>query len=176
MLRRNMSRANDSERFKNFVFITPPVMVDNDLQLKLVEKFPYNPEKNYVRAYRFAMIHAQTGDVMGDIELRVALNEKLKRLVCHIGYEVYEPYRGQRYAARSCRPLLPFARKLSINPVVITYDPQNLASVKTIESLGIKLLSTKKVKLEPGVFRWTNVNHLHLDKKSGFSLIGMIGR
>jgi tagatose 1,6-diphosphate aldolase len=110
------------------------------------------------------MVNTKTGDVMGDIDLRVGLTEKLKMMGGHIGYEVYEPYRGHRYATRSCRLLLPFARKLGIETVLITCDPQNIPSVKTIEALGAELIKTHEVELEPGVFRWTNVYHLHTDR------------
>ena len=97
------------------------------------------------------------------MDLRVGLPEKLKLMGGHIGYGVEEPYRGQRYAARSCRLLLPFARTPGINPVVITCDPQNIASVKKIVSLGAKLMAANEVEMEPGELRWTNVYHVPLD-------------
>ena len=108
-----------------------------------------------------------TGEEMGNIDLRVGLTEKLRMLGGHIGYEVYEPYRGRRYATRSCRLLLPFARQLGINPVVITCDPQNIASVRTIEALGAKLVKTHDVEIESGVFRWTNVYHVYKEMLNG---------
>lgn len=158
------SNENDIERFKEYDFITPPVMVDNDLQLQLVETVPYNPEKGWVPYYRFAMVNTQSwGVVMGDIDLRVGLTPKLKLMGGHIGYEVEPPYRGRRCAARSCRLLLPFARTLGINPVLITCAPDNIPSVKTIESLGARLIATNEVEIEPAVFRWTNLYHVYLD-------------
>lgn len=155
-----MASENEVERFKNYVFINPPVMVDGDLELQLVATDPYNPKKGWVPGYRFAMIRGSTGETVGDIDLRVGLTEKLKMLGGHIGYEVYEPYRGHRYATRSCRLLLPFAKALGINPVVLTCDPANIPSVKTIEALGAKLVKTHEVELEPGFLRWTNVYHI----------------
>lgn len=154
-----MGRENEVERFKNYVFVTPPVMVDDDLELKLVATDPYNPEKGWVPGYRFAMSNTITGAVMGDIDLRVGLTKKLSMMGGHIGYEVYERYRGHRYATRACRLLLPFARSLGINPVVLTCDPANIPSVKTIEALGAELVRTHQVEIEPGVLRWTNVYH-----------------
>lgn len=56
--------------------------------------------------------------------------------------------------------LLHFVRELGINPLVITCDPQNIASVKTIESLGSKLEATKEVETEPGVLRQTRIYQL----------------
>lgn len=157
-----MGHENEVERFKNYVFVTPPVMVDDDLALKLVKTDPYDPLKGWVPGYRFAMVHATTGEVMGDIDLRVGLTKKLRMLGGHVGYEVYPPYRGRRYATRACRLILPFARTLGINPVVLTCDPANIPSVKTIEALGAQLVTTHQVELEPGVWRWTNVYHLTL--------------
>ena len=152
-----MSPNNDVAQFKDYQFVTPPVMIDADLELKLAGTDPYDLLKGWVPAYRFAMVHAASKVIMGNIDLRVGLTEKLRMMGGHIGYEVYEPYRGHRYATRACRLLLPFARTLGINPVLLTCDPANIPSVKTIEALGGELLRTHQVELEPGAFRWTNV-------------------
>jgi predicted acetyltransferase len=157
-----MSIENDIERYENFEFIAPPVMVDNDLELKLVETLPFRPEGGYVPEYKFAMVNVKSQATMGSIDLRVGLTEKLRVLGGHIGYDVDEPYRGHRYAARSCRLLLPFARSVGINPVMITCAPDNIASVKTIESLGAVLVATNEVEIEPGRFRRTSVYHQSL--------------
>lgn len=151
---------NDIERFKAYDFITPPMMVDDDLRLQLVETVPYNPQKGWVPYYRFAMVNTHTTAVMGNIDLRVGLTAKLKLLGGHIGYEVEELYRGRRYATRSCRLLLPFARTLSIDPVLITCAADNIASVKTIESLGARFIVTNEVEFEPGVLRMTSLYHV----------------
>jgi len=157
-----MPNKDNIERFKNYAFITPPVMVDNDLSLELKKTVPYNPEKGWVPVYIFSMININLQAVMGSIDLRVGLTEKLRIFGGHIGFDVNEPYRGHRYAARSCRLLLPFARTLKINPVLITCAPDNIASRKTIESLGAELVATNEVEIEPGVLRWTNIYHLEL--------------
>ena len=158
-----MSEEDLIARFKDYEFITPPVMRDGDLELKLVKTFPCTPEKEwYVPVYTFAMVNTKTQAVIGDVDLRVGLTEKLKVFGGHLGYEVAEPYRGHRYATRSCQMLLPFIREIGINPVVITCAPDNIPSVKTIEALGAELITMKNVELEPGVFRPTNIYHLVL--------------
>jgi len=96
--------------------------------------------------------------------LRVGLTRKLRDFGGHIGHEVDEPYRGHHYAARSCRLLLPLIRALDINPVIITCDPGNIASAKTIESLGAELRATKEVEIEPGDFRRTSIYYLYLEQ------------
>ncbi|MEJ2511563.1 MAG: GNAT family N-acetyltransferase [Anaerolineales bacterium] len=157
-----MSDFSELEQFKNYQFIDPGEMGDADLELILRETSPYIPEKGFVPAYNFSMVHTTSKEIMGNIDLRVGLTEKLKEYGGHIGYEVFEPYRGHRYAARSCSLLFPFLRKLGINPVVITCDPNNLPSKKTIESLGAVLIETKQVEVEPGVFRLTSVYHIYI--------------
>ncbi len=150
------------ESFEDFQFIEPGILVDGELELEVKQICPYNPAKGYVPEYKFAMIHAETQALMGEIRLRVGLTERLKEYGGHVGYEVVEKYRGHHYAARSFRLLFPLLRKLGINPVVITCYPDNLPSVKTIESVGARLVSTKEVEIEPHVYRLTNIYHLDL--------------
>ncbi len=159
-----MKNENDVERFADFKFITPGTMADDDLTLELEEMCPYNPEKKHVPEYKFAMVNTHTQSPMGKIRLRVGLTEMLRQYGGHIGYEVDEPHRGHRYAARSCRLLLPLIRALGINPVIITCDPNNIASAKTIESLGAELMATKDVEIEPGDFRRTSIYYLYLEQ------------
>ncbi len=148
--------------FENFQFIEAGILKDYDLELRVKETRPYNSETGYVPAYKFEMIHAMSKAVMGTVDLRVGLTEKLKMYGGHIGYEVFEEYRGHKYAARSCRLLFPLIRKLGIQPVVITCAPGNIPSVKTIESIGAILLATRNVEIEPGKWRQTSIYHLYL--------------
>lgn len=99
---------------------------------------------------------------MGKVRLRVGLTAMLRLYGGHIGYEVDEPFRGHRYAARSCRLLAPLMQALGIDTAVITCNPDNIPSAKTIESLGAQLVATKEVEVEPGDFRLTSIYHWHL--------------
>lgn len=54
----------------------------------------------------------------------------------HIGYHIDQPYRGHHYALRACRLLAEEIRMSGKTSVVITTDPDNLASRKTCERLG----------------------------------------
>jgi predicted acetyltransferase len=156
---RQIRKFMDSDPFQ---FINPGLLVDNDLELIVKETSPGDAANGIVPEYKFAMINPLTRLEMGRIHLRVSLTEKLKDYGGHIGYEVFEVNRGHHYAARSCRLLFPLIRKLGINPAVITCDPENTPSVKTIESLGARLVASKDVEIEPGVWRTTNVYHLKL--------------
>jgi tagatose 1,6-diphosphate aldolase len=151
--------ADIQEQFEGFEFPDPSILVDGELELKLKETHPYDPETGFVPDYLFEMVNTSTNAVMGTINLRVGLNDRLREFGGHIGYEVAEQFRGKRYAARSCRLLIPLMRQLAINPVVITCDPENIPSVKTIESLGAGLQVTKEVEIEPQVYRMTSIYH-----------------
>jgi predicted acetyltransferase len=157
----SIGKTENLDSLKNFQFIEPGVLMDGDLELKVKELCPYNPNKGYVPEYKFEMVHTETKAVMGEIRVRVGLTEKLKEFGGHVGYEVSEGYRGHKYAARSFKLLLPLLRKLGINPVVITCYPENTASVKTIESVGARLVAAKEVEIEPHLYRLTNIYHLY---------------
>ncbi|MBP3520625.1 MAG: GNAT family N-acetyltransferase [Oscillospiraceae bacterium] len=70
----------------------------------------------------------------------------------HIGYEVDEPYRGHGYAGRAARMVLEVARHHGMKFLYITCDEDNLASARTIEGLGARLLEICEVPRE--YFAW----------------------
>jgi len=145
------------DRYKDFKFLDPGVLIDDDIQLILKETRPFDPENGFVPEYKFEMVHTRSNAVMGTIDLRVGLTDKLREFGGHIGYAVEERFRGNKYAARSCTLLMPLIHRLGINPIVITCSPGNIPSVKTIESLGGKLQITKEVEIEPQVLRKTSI-------------------
>lgn len=157
-----MKMKESLDKFRDYKFLEPGVLIDGELKLILKETCPYDPEKGLVPAYKFEMVNIITWETMGDIDLRIGLTDKLREFGGHIGYEVYEKYRGNHYAARSCRLLFPLIRQLEINPVIITCDPKNIPSARTIESLGAKLIITKEIEIGPQFYRMTNIYHLYL--------------
>jgi predicted acetyltransferase len=79
-------------------------------------------------------------EMAGSISLRIANTEDIEMYLGHIGYHVYPPARGFRYAERAVRLLLPLARMHGINPVWITCNPDNTASRKTCERVGGRMI------------------------------------
>jgi predicted acetyltransferase len=124
---------------KNFMYLDPGKLIDDDLELVLVMKIPANEEKGYVPAYEFKMINLKTGQKIGYISLRIGNNENIK-YGGHVGYEVNESFRGYHYAARSLQLLFPFIKKHDLNPLWITCNPENIPSRKTCEYVGGKLI------------------------------------
>lgn len=79
--------------------------------------------------------------IAGGIGLRVGTNHAVEMYYGHLGYHVYPPARGRRYAERSCKLLLPLARRHGIKTLWITCNPDNFGSRRTCERLGAKLVS-----------------------------------
>ncbi len=119
-----------------FVFRDPGRLVDGDLELLLVDRYPGDPDQARAPSYRFFMTLAGRGTPVGRIDLRVGQSRHLCMYAGHIGYEVLPEYRGHHYAARACRLLFPLARSHGLNPLWITCNPDNWASRRTCELAG----------------------------------------
>ncbi len=92
------------------------------------------------RTFLFRIVPCGTKKDAGRISLRCGEGRGLYYFG-HIGYHVGERYRGQGFALRACRLLVPLCRVLNLHSVVITTDTDNLASRRTCEKLGCELES-----------------------------------
>jgi predicted acetyltransferase len=119
-----------------FAFLDPGPLLHGDLSLTLIERYPGDPARNWVPAYRFEMRRAGASARAGNIELRVGDTDYLKLYFGHIGYSVQPEYRGARYAARACKLILPLARRHGFREIWITCNPDNWASRRTCEIAG----------------------------------------
>ena len=111
---------------------------DGDLRLEFVGFAPHPVHK--VPAYRFRMLNSQTGEELGNINLRVGSTRHIQLYAGHIGYSVHPPHRGHRYAARSVRLLMSLARQLQFEALWITCDPENKSSRRSAERAGATLV------------------------------------
>lgn len=123
--------------------VDPGVLRDRELRLTLHD-FAYHPVHR-VPAYSFRMVHAETNEEIGGIRLRVGSTLHIELYVGHIGYNVLPRHRGHHYAARSLEMLVPLARRLGIDPLWITCDPQNHASRRTLELAGARFVEVVDV-------------------------------
>ena len=98
-----------------------------------------------VPTYYFAMLSVLTSDELGSINVRNARSRHIEFYAGHIGYSVDAAWRGRRYAARAVRLLFPLVRKLKIEPLWITCDPENVASRRTAELAGARLVGVVDV-------------------------------
>jgi predicted acetyltransferase len=73
---------------------------------------------------------------LGAISLRHKLNDFLLRAGGHIGYGVRPSARGRGLATWALRSVLPHARALGLDKVLVTCDDSNPASARVIEKAG----------------------------------------
>jgi len=127
-------------------------MRDRDLWLELRAREPENPVRGWVPAYRFALRLDGVEHAVGRLGFRVGTTDTIERYAGHLGYEVSPAFRGNRLAERSCRLILPLARRHGFHELWITCNPDNLASRRTCERLGAELIDTVDVPHDSDVF------------------------
>jgi predicted acetyltransferase len=112
-------------------------LADDALRLRFLRLELHPVHK--VPTYYFAMVSLPAGEEVGSINLRNATSPHIEFYAGQIGYAVDAAWRGRRYAARALRLLFPLARRLEIETLWITCDPDNLASRRTAELAGAEL-------------------------------------
>ena len=76
---------------------------------------------------------------VGSIDLRLTMNDHMF-YYGHIGYHILEKYRGHHYAYEACKLLFKIAKEeFLMKELIITCNPDNIASRKTLERLGCVL-------------------------------------
>jgi RimJ/RimL family protein N-acetyltransferase len=118
--------------------INPGELTDGELRLVFDRFAPHTVHK--VSAYYFRMVHVETADELGAINLRVGSTPHIERYAGHVGFSVQPPHRGHRYAERSLRLLFPLAIRLGLNPLWITCNPENWVSRRTLELAGAEFV------------------------------------
>lgn len=107
---------------------------------------PGDPERGSAPSHHFWMkLHGMNGSpapvaIAGGLGLRIGTSDEICKYAGHVGYHVYPPARGRRYAERACQLLLPLARASGIREFWITVNPDNVASRRTCERLGARLI------------------------------------
>ncbi|MFT3785658.1 MAG: GNAT family N-acetyltransferase [Tepidisphaeraceae bacterium] len=79
-------------------------------------------------------------EMAGSISLRIGDTEDLRRYMGHIGYGVYPPAHGNHLAERTCRLVLPLAKRHGMSELWITVNPDNWPSRRTCERLGADMI------------------------------------
>ena len=129
-----------------FCFFKTYDLKTDEIELRLYQTSEGEPEKGWVPAYRFDICNPR-GVEMGFCDLRVGYNENIY-YAGNIGYVVYEEFRGHHYAAKACLLLFELARKHGMKELIITCNPDNIASAKTCEHVGGELLETVELPLD----------------------------
>ncbi len=128
-------------------FFDVPQLGDRQFGLTLLETFPACAQKRWVPYYHFAIV--RHGKDIGHLNFRVANSRIITEYDGHIGYRIFPTFRGFGYAAKACETLRPLLRLHKFSSVILTCNPDNLASRHTIENLGASLLEIKEFKDVP---------------------------
>ncbi|NLA58919.1 MAG: GNAT family N-acetyltransferase [Firmicutes bacterium] len=121
------------------MFLDTTDLSDGEIYLHLDRTADANEEKGYVPAYYFKIMRCEDDAEVGTCDLRIGHNHNTK-YAGNVGYEVYEAFRGNHYAAKACRLLFKLAKKHNMKEVVITCSPENTASRKTCEYAGAEFM------------------------------------
>lgn len=121
------------------IFLDTEQLMSQEIYLELDRTADGNIDKGYVPAYYFKICRRLDGVEIGYCDLRIGHNINTK-FGGNIGYYIYEQYRGHHYARKACLLLFELARKHGLDTLIITCDPDNIASKKTCEYTGAKLL------------------------------------
>ncbi len=92
--------------------------------------------------YTYAIYVGQ--DRVGTIILREGTVER-RYYDGHIGYTIDPPYRGHSYALCATLLVLSIAKQKGFKTLVITCNPDNIASKKTIQKLSATYVETRMV-------------------------------
>jgi predicted acetyltransferase len=111
---------------------------DGELVLEPIEVAPHPVHR--VPTCFFRMVHADSGEELGRINLRAGSSAHMELYAGFVGYAVEAAHRGHRYASRALRLLTPLASQFGIDPLWITCDPENVASRRTCELAGGELV------------------------------------
>mgnify|MGYP000518930712 CR=1 FL=1 len=117
----------------------------DDLVLEVKGLLPPIPSQNKVPTYKFHIRRKDSDEIVGEVSLRVGSNDVIDRFIGHIGYAVFKARRGRGYAARACLLLRDLVTRHGLRKVVITCNPENIASARTCEKLGAVLVGREVV-------------------------------
>lgn len=103
---------------------------------KLEEDYKREPNEEKVPARTYFLVRSNDNKIIGMINIRLALNERLKKYGGHIGYSIRPKERGKGYNKINLYLGLKICKEYGIEKVFMDADKENLASWKTMEALG----------------------------------------
>lgn len=109
------------------------------MELVLFEYVKDHLPKGFDPYYIYSMV--VDGEEVGRITLREG-NDEARYYDGHVGYTVFEEYRGHNYSYEGCLLLKKIVNK---DHLILTCSPRNIASQKIIKKLGCQYLETKVI-------------------------------
>lgn len=98
------------------------------------------PDENKVPTETFFLIRKTDNKIIGMINIRLVLNEKLRRFGGNIGYSIRPTERGKGYNKINLYLGLKCCQEHGIQEVLMGCDKDNLASAKTMLAFDAKLI------------------------------------
>lgn len=103
---------------------------------KLQEDYTRTPSEEKVPARTYFLIRENDNKIIGMINIRLALNSKLKKYGGNIGYSIRPTERGKGYNKINLYLALKVCKLYELKKVIMDADKENVASWKTMEALG----------------------------------------
>lgn len=103
---------------------------------KLEADYARIPDEEHVPARTYFLVRETDRRIVGMINIRLALNEKLSRYGGHIGYSIRPAERGKGYNKINLYLGLKVCDRHGISSVFLDADVNNPASWKTMEAMG----------------------------------------
>lgn len=112
------------------------------MEIKQIDFIKDNLLPNFTPYYIYAIY--EEGKQVGTLVFRLGSDQQ-HYYDGHIAYSIDEDYRGHHYAYQACLLLKGEIIKHGYDHVLVTCDPDNIASKKTIQKLKAKLLAVEEV-------------------------------
>ncbi len=103
---------------------------------KLEQDYARIPNEEKVPARTYFFIRKSDNKIIGMINIRLALNEKLKKFGGNIGYSIRPTERRKGYNKINLYLGLKICQQYGIKEVLMDCDKYNLGSAKTMQALG----------------------------------------
>ena len=123
--------------------LPPPDLAFGGVRLAYATILPGQPEFGIVPSYHFRIV-GDDGTDFGYINVRIGNTDHVRLYAGHIGYSIEQTHRGHGYAGMACRAVARFVRALYPD-TILTTDPGNHASMRTIEKLGAEFIEQLRV-------------------------------
>lgn len=103
---------------------------------KLQEDYTRIASEEKVPSKTYFLVRSSDDRIIGMINIRLALNERLRKFGGHIGYSIRPTERGKGYNKINLYLGLKVCQEYGIDNVLMDADKNNPASWKTMEALG----------------------------------------
>ena len=125
------------------------------------EDIEYTKLNNFVPSSTYFTIRESDNKIIGMINFRHYLNEKLSKSCGHIGYGIRPKERRKGYAKIQLYLALLVAKELKIDKVMISCEESNIASEKTILALNGKF---DRIEYEENMKRNLKIHWINVDE------------